>query len=100
MVDYAQDELRDALRQQGHTADAEEEEPEKTQLIEDDNYDDVQEEWYTTTLNLLENIYTEKLRFWDKEILSEKKEFINKMLELFLLSQRLKSKREDNELRR
>lgn len=65
-----------------------------------ENTDDIQEEWYTTTYEILENIYFENSRFWDKEILQHDTEFIDYMLELFITCQNLKTTKELNEFRR
>lgn len=51
-------------------------------------------------MNICENIYNERLKFWDKEVLQEKSDFIDKMLELFIVCQNIRSKKEESELRR
>jgi hypothetical protein len=65
-----------------------------------ENSDDIQEEWYTTAYEILENIYFENSKFWDKEILHHDIDFIDYMLELFITCQHFKTTKEWDEFRR
>ena len=81
---YARDEIKSAIvkevyeHPQGEEGKQEEEKEE-----ESENYEDIQEEWFSMTTVLQESIYAEKTTFWEKSVTEKTTKLINQLLEVF-----------------
>mmetsp|Transcript_17101 Transcript_17101/g.15064 ORF Transcript_17101/g.15064 Transcript_17101/m.15064 type:complete len:581 (-) Transcript_17101:19-1761(-) len=69
-------------------------------MIMVDNYEDTEEEWYKACITTQETIYKEDIIFWDQNILELNPTLIDRVFEIFLLSQKLKNNKEVEELKR
>jgi len=101
LVQYAKEQLKNAIIKEVYSGPNAEEK--KVDLGKDEDYEDygdIQDEWYSMSIILQESIHSEQNSFWDKSITGTSAAMIDNMLELFLLAQKLRTKKEYYELGR
>jgi hypothetical protein len=79
---YAKDEIKSAIMMEVCEHPQGEENKQDDAIEEGENYDDIQEEWYSMATVLQESIYSENTTFWDKSVTEKSTKLIDNLLEV------------------